>query len=161
MKLIWQEILTQIFCFLIILILLRIFAWRPILKLLDERKKRIASEFDNIEKAKQEMAKLREEYEVKLKEIDLEARKRIQEAIAEGQKMAADLQIEAREEAKKVLDRAKENIELEVAKAKVELRDDIVNMAILATEKISNERLDDAKHKELIVEFIEGVEKLK
>ena len=161
MKLIWQEILTQIFGFLIILILLRIFAWRPILKLLDERKKRIASEFDNIEKAKQEMAKLREEYEVKLKEIDLEARKRIQEAIAEGQKMAADLQVEAREEAKKVLDRAKENIELEVAKAKVELRDDIVNMAILATEKIINERLDDAKHKELIVEFIEGVEKLK
>ena len=161
MKLIWQEILTQIFGFLIILILLRIFAWRPILKLLDERKKRIASEFDNIEKAKQEMAKLREEYEVKLKEIDLEARKRIQEAIAEGQKMAADLQVEAREEAKKVLSRAKENIELEVAKAKVELRDDIVNMAILATEKIINERLDDAKHKELIVEFIEGVEKLK
>ena len=161
MKLIWQEILTHIFGFLIILILLRIFAWKPILKLLDERKKRIASEFDNIEKAKQEMAKLREEYEVKLKEIDLEARKRIQEAIAEGQKMAADLQVEAREEAKKVLDRAKENIELEVAKAKVELRDDIVNMAILATEKIINERLDDAKHKELIVEFIEGVEKLK
>ena len=160
MKLIWQEILTHILGFLIILILLRIFAWKPILGLLDERKKRIASEFDNIEKAKQEMAKLREEYEVKLKEIDLEARKRIQEAIAEGQKMAADLQIEAREEAKKVLDRAKENIELEVAKAKVELRDDIVNMAILATEKIINERLDDAKHKELIVEFIEGVEKL-
>ena len=161
MKLIWQEILTQILGFLIILILLRIFAWKPILGLLDERKKRIASEFDNIEKAKQEMAKLREEYEVKLKEIDLEARKRIQEAIAEGQKMAADLQVEAREEAKKVLDRAKENIELEVAKAKVELRDDIVNMAILATEKIINERLDDEKHKELIVEFIEGVEKLK
>jgi F-type H+-transporting ATPase subunit b len=161
MKLIWQEILTHIFGFLIILILLRIFAWKPILKLLDERKKRIASELDNIEKAKQEMAKLREEYEVKLKEIDLEARKRIQEAIAEGQKMAAGLQVEAREEAKKVLDRAKENIELEVAKAKVELRDDIVNMAILATEKIINERLDDAKHKELIVEFIEGVEKLK
>ena len=161
MKLIWQEILTHILGFLIILILLRIFAWKPILGLLDERKKRIASEFDNIEKAKQEMAKLREEYEVKLKEIDLEARKRIQEAIAEGQKMAADLQVEAREEAKKVLDRAKENIELEVAKAKVELRNDIVNMAILATEKIINERLDDAKHKELIVEFIEGVEKLK
>ena len=160
MKLIWQEILTQIFGFLIILVLLKIFTWKPILKLLDERKKRIASEFDNIEKAKQEMAKLREEYEVKLKEIDLEARKRIQEAIAEGQKMAADLQVEAREEAKKVLDRAKENIELEVAKAKVELRDDIVNMAILATEKIINERLDDAKHKELIVEFIEGVGKL-
>src|SRR3989338_9782732 len=93
MKLIWQEILTQIFGFLIILVLLRIFAWKPILKLLDERKKRIASEFDNIEKAKQEMAKLREEYEVKLKEIDLEARKRIQEAIAGGQKMAADLQV--------------------------------------------------------------------
>lgn len=161
MKLIWQEILTHILGFLVILVLLRIFAWKPILKLLDERKKRIASEFDNIEKAKQEMAKLREGYELKLKEIDLEARKRIQEAIAEGQKMAADLQVEAREEAKKVLDRAKENIELEVAKAKVELRDDIVNMAILATEKIINERLDDAKHKELIVEFIEGVEKIR
>ncbi|MBI3008805.1 MAG: F0F1 ATP synthase subunit B, partial [Candidatus Omnitrophica bacterium] len=43
MKLIWQEILTNILGFLIILILLRIFAWKPILGLLDERKKRIAS----------------------------------------------------------------------------------------------------------------------
>ena len=161
MELIWQEILTHIFGFLVILVLLKIFAWKPILKLLDERKKRIASEFDNIEKAKQELSKLREGYELKLKEIDLEARKRIQEAIAEGQRMASDLQNEAREEAKKVLVRAKENIELEVAKAKVELRDDIVSMTIVAAGKIINERLDDAKHKELIVEFIEGIEKLK
>ncbi len=46
-----------------------------------------------------------------------------------------------------------------MAKAKVQLKNDMVNMTISAAEKIIRERLDDAKHRELIGNFLDNVEK--
>jgi F-type H+-transporting ATPase subunit b len=150
----WSQIVTQIIGFLILLWLLKKFAWKPILQLLEDRRNKIVSEFVQIEQTKLEIAKLRQEYEQQLKNTDAQARQKILEAIQEGQKIAVEIQEKARNDSKQIIEKAKQNVELEIAKAKVELRNEIVNLTLAATEKMIYEKLDDQKHRELINQYI-------
>lgn len=156
-----QQILTQALGFLVLLWLLKKFAWKPLLAMLDERRESISSEFREIERLKSELSGLEEEYKAKLAEIEAEARVKIQEAISEGQRIAMDIQEKAREEAKKTIDKAKSNIELEVAAAKVELRNQMANIAIKAAEKILREELNADRQKRLVMDFIDSAEQVR
>lgn len=156
-----QQILTQALGFIILLFLLKKFAWKPLLSLLDERRDKITSEFSNIERVKTEIGRLENDYRSKLADIDAQARQKIQEAVLEGQRIAVELQEKAREDANKTLEKAKANIEIEVAKARAELRNQMTNIAIKAAEKILQEDLNDDRHKRLVMGFIENVESVK
>lgn len=160
MNLDWSQILTQIIGFLLLLWLLKRFAWKPILQLLEERRNKINTEFNKIDQTKVEVAKLRQEYEQQLKTIEAQARQKILDAVQESQKIAAEIQEKARDDARQIIEKAKQNVELEIAKAKVELRDEIVNLTLQATEKMLNEKLDDQKHRELITQYIDSLDRL-
>lgn len=158
MHLEWQQVITQIVGFLIALWVLKKFAWKPLLRVLEERKEKIISEFGKIEEDRKKAQQLLEQYREKLKEIDAEARVRIQEAVNEGRKIAAEIKQQAQNEAKEVLTKAQAEITRELAKAKVQLKNDIVSMALAATEKIIDEKLDEKKDRKLITDFIEELE---
>jgi len=156
-----QQLLTHAVGFLILLWILKRFAWRPLLTLMEERKERIASEFRNIENTKAELARLENEYRTKLAEIDAQARAKIQEAINEGQRISMEIQEKAREEARKIIEKAKANIDLEVARARMELKNEMANLAIRAAEKILQEEIDEERHKRLVMNFLEEVEHIR
>lgn len=151
------QIVTHIIGFLIAVFLLKKFAWKPLLSILEERRSKIKSEFDSIDKEKKKVNDLLSDYQTKLKEIDSLARVKIQEAAREGQKLANEIKENARGESKDILTRAREEIQRDVDKAKVQLKDDLVNMTMRATEKLIRERLDEEKDKKLIAEFIDAV----
>jgi F-type H+-transporting ATPase subunit b len=159
MDLQWQLLVTHAVGFLITLWILKRFAWGPLLHMLDERRKNISGEFENIEHKKEEVAQLSTEYENKLKGIDEERRVKIVEAVNDGKKMAAEIEVNARAKAQQKADKAELDLQRDVAKAKVELKEDMVAMALAAAEKVIHERLDDAKHRELIGNFIDNIEK--
>ncbi|MFQ6032004.1 MAG: F0F1 ATP synthase subunit B [Candidatus Zixiibacteriota bacterium] len=151
------QIVTHIIGFLIAVFLLKRFAWKPLLSILEERRSKIKSEFDNIDKEKKKVGDLLSDYQAKLKEIDSLARVKIQEAAREGQKLANEIKETARKESKDILARAREEIQMDVDKAKVQLKNDLVTMTIRATEKLIREKLDEEKDKKLIAEFIDAV----
>jgi len=93
-----QQILTQALGFLILLFILKKIAWKPLLSLLDERREKISSEFQTIERTKSELSRLEQDYKARLADIDAQARQRIQEAISEGQRISVEIQEKAREE---------------------------------------------------------------
>ena len=155
MNISWQEILTHIAGFLIMLFLLKKFAWKPVLSLLDERKEKIEKGFKEIEETKQDVERLKVEYDKNLKEIEQTARQKIQESIKEAQTLSAGIQADAREESKKILAKARQNVQLEIARAKVELRDEMASIVISASEKLLREKLDGEKHKVLVARFVE------
>ncbi|MCK4606725.1 MAG: F0F1 ATP synthase subunit B [candidate division Zixibacteria bacterium] len=159
MELQWQQLLTHALGFLIVLWILKKFAWGPLLALMEERRTKIADEFKGIEDEKANVAGLTAEYEGKLKNIDVERRARLVEAVDEGKKIAEEIKAAAREEIKYLGEKAEDELARDVAKAKVQLKNDMVAMTIVATEKIIREKLDDQKHRELIGSFIENVEK--
>jgi len=156
-----SQIITNILGFLIALWLLKKFAWKPLLSTLEQRRQKIKSDLDSAEDRKKEMEKLSEEFEEKLKGIDGLARTRIQEAIAEGNKMAAEIKESARKESREIVAKARADLARDIAKAKVEFRDDMVHMALTAAEKLIQERLDKKKHRELIHDFLGELETLK
>ena len=156
----WQQILTHIVGFVIALFILKKYAWGPLLKMIDERREKIQSDFDKAEDERKKAEELRTDYEARMKEAEAEARTRIQESIREGQDVAAEIKENARKEAQEVIERAKEELSRDVDKAKVQLKLDIVKMTLSATERMINEKLDEAKHRELIEGFIDDVEKV-
>jgi len=156
-----NEMVAQIISFLLLMALLRIFAWNKLLKLLDDRRERIASEFKKIEDTQASVERMRSGYDRKLADIEAESRAKIQEAIAEGRKVSQEIRESARQEARAILDKAQENIENEVAKAKQELKQKVVELTLGTTEKLIKEKLTEEKDRQLASDFLDELEKVK
>jgi F-type H+-transporting ATPase subunit b len=161
LKIVWPELITNILGFLLLFWGLKHFAWGPILGLLEERRERIRKDFDAAEEAKQDAEGLRADYQGKLKEIDAVGRKRIEEATQDALRVAAEMKEKAREESNAILQKGQADIERERAKARVALRNDMVQMVMQSTEKILKEKVTGAKQEELVGKFIDELENVK
>ena len=158
MQIIWQEIVTHIVGFVVLLVLLRRFLWAPLLTALDARRTRIAQGLADVERAKADIERVKEEYSRRLTTIEDEARVKLREATLEGKRIATEIQEQARAEARQIVEEMKAKLHLEIAQAKVELRDQIVSLAIDATERLLRERLDTGKDKALVTQFLNELE---
>jgi F-type H+-transporting ATPase subunit b len=161
MEIKWPEIVTNILGFLLLFFGLKRFAWGPILGLLDARREKIAKDFAAAEEAKQRAEAIRTDYESKLREIDAISRKKIEEAMREAGQVAAEMKEKARDESNAILAKAQAEIERERAKARVALRDDMVQMVLKGVEKVLHERLTPGKQEELVSRFIDELEGIK
>lgn len=155
------QILTHIVGFLIAFWVLKRFAFGPLLKLLEDRREKIRDDFDEADQAKATAAQLVADYEERIKNIEAEARQKIQEAITEGRRVSAEIKEQAHAEARGIIEKAKGDLIRDIATARVQLKQDIVAMTLDATRKILNESLDDQRHRKLIGEFIDQVETVK
>lgn len=160
MNLEWQQLLTHAVGFLITLWILKKYAWGPLMNLMEERRTRIIDEFKQIDLEKAKVAEQQAAYEAKMKEVEAERRAEIVKAIEEGKKVAADIKAQAQHEVKELHTKTKADLEREVAKARIELRDQMVTITMTAAEKVIREKLDDKKHRELIDRYIADVEKV-
>ncbi len=151
------QFVVNILSFLLLLAILKKFAWGSLLKLIDERRAKIASEFDSIEKAKQEMAALKAQYQEQLNKIEEEARRKIQESIGEGRRISAEIEEDARTHARETLEKTKEAVALEVAKARAELKEQVVDLAIQVTHKVLQQNLDEETDRRMIESFIKEI----
>lgn len=154
-----NEIIAQIISFLLLLILLRIFAWRKLLGLLDSRKERIASEFQRIENTKHDLENTKAEYEARLERIEEKANQIIQDAVSRGREITDEVRKQAHEEAQDILDNARQNVKYELTKAKEELRDNIIDLTIKATENVIREKLTESTDKKMIANFLDSIDK--
>lgn len=153
-----SQIIIQIIAFLVMFWVMKKFGWKPLLNTLEARQKKIKDEFDSIAAKKEEAKALSAKYEDKLKEIHADARKRIQEAIEEGNKISSAIQEDAQHKAKETLQKVKSELAEEMSIAKNKLKNEIVNLVIGTTEKILQTKLDDASQKKLIAEFVEDAQ---
>ena len=152
-----KQVITQILGFLLLVWLLRRFAWGPLLGLLEARRQKIAGEFQEADRRKAEAAELKARYENELKGIEAQARQRLMEAVAEGQKVAGEIKTHAQEEAQRRLERANDEIARENEKAKEILKQHIIMLSIGAAEKILRQKLDDSAQRKLATEFVDEV----
>ena len=151
------QLLTTALGFLFFVWILGKFAWGPILDLLDERRGKIDGDYTAAEKNLAESETLKSEFELKLADIKVIQREMVQEAVKRGEDIADGIEKKARSGADETRDKAAQDIELAAQKAQIELRDDVVAMAIGAAEKVIDERLDDNLHRKLITDYIDGL----
>jgi F-type H+-transporting ATPase subunit b len=152
-----SQLITHIAGFLIALLILRKYAWGPVLKMLDDRRDKIDSDLRTAEQTMENAKKDQEDLRLQLKEIDATARAKTLEAINEARGIAADIKEDARADGNKLVERARQEIEREKAKAKVELKNTVVSLAVMGAEKLLSERMDDERNRKLVLDFIDSV----
>jgi F-type H+-transporting ATPase subunit b len=152
-----RQVATQIVGFLLMVWILRRYAWGPLLGFLEARRQRIAAEFAAADRLKGEAEELKQRYQAELRTIDAHARQRLQEAVAEGQRVAAEIKAQAQQDAAHRIERAGEEIARERERAKELLKEHMVMLSMRAAEKILRQKLDDSTQRKLVGEFIEEV----
>lgn len=154
-----QQLISQALSFLLLLWLLRRFAWRPLLNILDQRRAHIEEELRQAAQRKAELARLQDEYTQRLAAIEEEARSKIQQAILEGKRVAMDIQEQARAQGHAIITKSKETIALELATARISLRDQVAEMTVEAVERMLRRTLDEKTHRHLIDEVLDELER--
>ncbi len=149
---------AQLLGFLIVFFVLKKFAFRPVLAVIDARRKKIEDEFQGIENQKKKLENLEKDYRARFENIEEIGRVKIQEAANVGVQLAKDIQEKARQDAQKLLERAHAEIAQDITKARLSMRDEIVELSGLITEKVIRERLDEKEHAKLVEKFIKDLD---
>lgn len=148
-------LIAQLINFLILLFLLRLFLWKPITGMLDERQKRIKESLEAAERMKEQT----QASERAIQEQIEAARQEGQQIIANSQQIATRVQEEGRTqaqaEAETMLARARSEIQLERDNAIAELRKEFADITVQAAEKVIGQSLDKSSHQRLIDEVLE------
>ena len=142
----WQSLL-----FIALILLLKKFAWGPILTAVEEREEGIRSALDSAEKAKSELENLNADNERVLAEARIERDALLKEAREIKGKIINDAKEQANSEADKVLTSAKEQINNEKLKAITELKNTVATLSIDIAEKVLRSELTDKKKQEDLV----------
>jgi len=144
------QVATTILAFFVVLWILAKFAWKPILRMIDERRETITRDFEDIASRQTKLESQIKDYEERLRQIDNEARERQNKAIEEGQRTAHELLEQARKQAEEIRAKAEADIRIEIEKARVDLRDSMTRMTIEATRRLIRETLDEERHATLV-----------
>lgn len=143
----WQSIL-----FLLLLFLLRKYAWKPILNAVNEREEGIKDALDAAEKAKLEMTNLQADNEKLLQEARVERETMMKEAREMKAKMIADAKEEAQAEANKTIANAQATIEAEKKAAVAELKSTVASLSVEIAEKVVKSELSNKDKQLALVE---------
>ena len=146
-----------IITFLLLLYVLAKFAWKPLLKMLEDRENLIKSSLKDAEKAKLELESLTQESEAITAKARSEAQSILAESKSAADKVKEDTIAKAKEQAIKIRDDAKKQIEVEKDKAISDIKQEVVNLTLSVAEKLINKNLNDADNKSLIEESLKKV----
>jgi F-type H+-transporting ATPase subunit b len=152
-----RQVATQILGFLILLWVMRKFAWGPLIGQLEARRQKIAGEFAEAERRQAAADQERARLDQAMRDIENQKRLKILEGVAEGQRVAAEIQALAHQKANERLARAEEEVAREREKAKELLKQQMIKISIRGAEKILRETLDEAHQRKLVGEFIDEV----
>ena len=144
--------------FVILLVLLRKFAWKPILGAVQTREENIQKALDSAKDAEERMNALTAQNEDLLKQAREERNVILREAKAAGESMVAEAKESAQKDADRILVSANEQIANERMKAVVELKNQVGKLSLEIAEKILKSELDDkAKQESLVNHLVEDV----
>lgn len=144
--------------FLVLLFILRKFAWKPILGAVSDREEGIKKALASAENAKKEMQNLHSDNEKLLKEARAERESMLKEAREIKEKMIAEAKGEAQAQANKMIAQAQESIRSEKHAALAELKSQVANMSVEIAEKVVRAELTDKnKQLSLVEKMLEDV----
>jgi F-type H+-transporting ATPase subunit b len=153
-------LISQIVNFTILAVLLYFVAYKPVLRMLDERSARIKKGLEDAELASRRAAEMEQEFEQQMAQARKEGQEIIAQATQMSEKARQDILDKAREESKALIEKAKEEISRERDLAMAELRQQVADLSLAISEKVIGETLDEQRQRRLIAEFLEQTEEL-
>ncbi|MBE6889434.1 MAG: F0F1 ATP synthase subunit B [Ruminococcaceae bacterium] len=142
---------------LIIFLIFRIFLYKPVCKILDQRKELAAKEIADAQAAKEAAEKTEQEYLAKLADAKAEAAEIMKQATARAQAREEEIISEANKNASEIRAKAEEAIERDKKRAMNEIKDEISDIVILAASKVVEKEISAKDNEALISEFLVNV----
>lgn len=153
----WGDALYTLFTFIILLILLRKFAWGPIMDMMKRREEYIANEIETAEKNRKEAEKYLEEQRQAIQKARQEAQEIMENAKKLSEKQGEEIIAKAKEEAERVKQAALSEIQREKEQAVAELREQVASLSVLIATKVIEKELDEAAQEKLIQDYLKEV----
>jgi len=143
-------LLAQIINFVILLVLMYLVAYRPIMRMFDERSRKIKESMEQTEFIKEQAAHAEEEAEKRIEAASKEGQEMVSRAVRTGEERRQQAQQEAKQDAESLVARARTEIQRERDEAIDELRREFADLTIMAAEKVIDRSLDKEAHRQLI-----------
>ena len=156
-----STLLAQIAAFVILLVILYFFAYKPVLKMLDERSRKIKESIDEVQKVKEQALQTEEEFKKKIESASKEGQEVISKAMRTGEEARKRAQEEAKQEAQALVEKARMEIQRERNEAIGELRQEFADLTIVAAEKVIGKSLDKETHRQIIDKVLDESANLK
>ena len=154
-------LLSQIVNFTLLAVLLYFVAYKPILRMLDERSARIKKGLEDAEVASKRAAEMEQEFERRVAEARREGQEIIAQATQVSEKARQEILDRAREEAQAQIQKAREEISRERDQAMSDLRQQVADLSVTISEKVLGATLDEQRQRQLIADFLQETEELK
>lgn len=151
----WHGLLGQFISFGILLTLIILFGYKPITKMLDDRSRRIKESMDQAEFIKQQVAKTEQMVQEQLAQARKQGQDLVVQATQIGERLREEARQQARQDAEAIVARARVEINSERDASIAKLREEFVEIAIKAAEKVINKALDKETHKKLIEQTLQ------
>ncbi len=151
-------ILWTIITFGIVLVVLRLFAWKPLLAIIEERERTVRESLENSQRAREEAETALEENRKILADARRAASEVIQKGEQDAQTVREEILAKARGDQDDLLRRGREEIEREKRSAIREIRGVAADLALSAAEKLVEERMDDPANRRLVERYLEQLE---
>ncbi|MCL5984984.1 MAG: F0F1 ATP synthase subunit B [Actinobacteria bacterium] len=151
----------QIVAFVILWILLARFVFKPISNIIKKREDKISASVNEADKLKEEAEKMLVEYRKKLDEARIEAQTMVEQSKTIGENLKNELIERTKLESSQMIAEARREIERERDKALASIKENVVDLTLLATEKLIGKALREEDHLRLIEESIEEASKTK
>jgi F-type H+-transporting ATPase subunit b len=147
-------LVSQIVNFTLLMILLYMLLYKPITRMLNERKERVARSMADVEAARAAAAKAQQEYDRTIAEAQRKAQEIIAQASQIGEQAGGEIKAEAQREADAIRQKAREEAAQERAHVLSEVQSQIANLSMLATERVLGQAVDADTQKRLIDKFL-------
>ncbi len=154
-------LLAQVVNVAVLFVLLYLFAYKPVMRMLDERSRRIKESLVQADSVKEQAAHAETEVKKQLEAASRDGQEKIARAVQIGEEVKQKAQLEARQEAEALITRARSEIHRERDEAIDEVRKEVADLTILAAEKVIDQSLDKKAHRQLIDKVLAESEALK
>ncbi|HKQ62328.1 MAG TPA: F0F1 ATP synthase subunit B [Candidatus Polarisedimenticolaceae bacterium] len=145
--------------FLLMVILLGRFAWKPLLGALDARERSVRDGLDGAKRARDEAEALLQQQRQLVAEARRERAEALDKGRRDGETLKTEILAQARAQREQLLKQTESQVEALLRQGRLELRGATAELAIRAAEKLLGQRLDDAAHRRLVDEHLADLER--
>ncbi len=156
----WGLQIWTLVTFVVLLVLLAKFAFKPIAQALDRRSESIRKSIEEAEKQRAEAKKLMDDYQKQLAEARNEAGKIIEEARQLGERVRKEVVDKSNAEASAAVQRAQEEIQRQKEKGIQEMKDTVAALSIQIASRVIEKELNEATHRQLVENLIKDLNKV-
>jgi len=152
-----SSLISNLINFAALAVVLYLLLYKPVLRMMSQRRDRIARSMADVDAAREAAAKAQQEYDRKIGEAQRKAQEIIAQAAQASDKVGADIKAEAQREADAIRQRAREEAEQERARILAEVQDQIAGLSMIATERVLGQAVDATLQRKLIDNFLAGL----